>query len=83
MSADELPDLDHLDANGLREVIRDFVAARDKESEYSECLEEKLKALNSELAARCVEETDLEEQLSETQRANALAREAKAKEQQA
>ena len=43
--------------------------------EYSECLEEKLKALNSELAARQVEETDLEDELEESQQANARARE--------
>eukprot|EP00392_Amoebophrya_sp_AT5.2_P000234 g234.t1 len=66
----EPEELEQLDGNTLRERILLLIADRNKKREGQERIQEKIRALNSELAARTVEAEELSEELDEIRLAN-------------
>lgn len=67
---DEIEDLDNLSETARKDLIRKLQAERERRREYTERLQEKLKALNNELAARKEEADRNRKELQEEQRAN-------------
>ncbi|CAD7951067.1 unnamed protein product [Amoebophrya sp. A120] len=63
-------ELDQLDINALREGILQLIGDRHKKREAQERIQEKIRALNSELAARQVEGDELAEELEDVRAEN-------------
>lgn len=68
--ADEPDDMDSLDISACKERMVQLQAARERRGEYIERLQEKLKALNNELAARKEEAERSRQDLTEEQGRN-------------